>query len=165
VTCKKPSAKGVDAAACDVAIGNPSHFLSTRDGFLVLCDFDIHSLMTQRAALGWYHRMLFLRHYPAEWSAGIFFDSDLALGQHSGVFGGVALLSLQGLKCDWRVTGALSAEALEVSTAHENGPGSDSDTEPVGPALEISLFQQRNAEQGEPAARRAFARCVAAARA
>jgi hypothetical protein len=36
---------------------------------------------------------------------------------------GVALLSLQGLKCDWRVTGALSAEAFEVSTAHENGPG------------------------------------------
>lgn len=56
---------------------------------------------------------------------------------------GVALLSLQGLKCDWRVTGALSAEAFESSTAHEDGSGgasgSDSDAEPVGPALEVSL--------------------------
>jgi hypothetical protein len=52
---------------------------------------------------------------------------------------GVALLSLQGLKCQWRVTGALSAETLDYSTQHDEPSDSDSDAELVGPTIEVSL--------------------------
>jgi uncharacterized protein (DUF58 family) len=52
---------------------------------------------------------------------------------------GVALLSLQGLKCDWRVTGALSAEVFDSSTPRHDVSDSGFEMEPVGPAIEVSL--------------------------
>ncbi|HEX8234678.1 MAG TPA: DUF58 domain-containing protein [Abditibacteriaceae bacterium] len=52
---------------------------------------------------------------------------------------GVALLSLQGLKCDWRVAGALSSEVFDPSPLHDDASDSDSEAEPTGPTIEISL--------------------------